>query len=559
MFEDLIPSASAQTSAPPPGLFDDLIPPAGAAGVPSQADAPSAPSDASSSARLFVDLIPNAAASGAAGAMSSETAPSVGSVLKQFAIGIPEGAMNMAGAVHDAMTGQMLQHAIVRGLFGEPDADALAPAMGKLLHDALPSALNPQNYPAHNLAERVARGVGEGMPAVAIPGGPIAGRILTQGLAGATGALAAEAAPEPYKDAAQLAGNLIGASIPALRSAIINAIKRVGVPPEHIDPADIEGLARSVTRRDLLTFKAFKRQVTGDAVERGFLTPEEVEQTYGKGTADEYRGSSTPENGPAPPPQSAERGGPGSVSPEGQQLPGPGENGGGSAGPVGASAEAASSSEPKPRGPERATGAEPLSPPEREASRANDTRTTPNASGSEEAVRSGEVTPQSVQKNLSDADDIGTTGPPPDQGHLPQDGAPSGAVSVSGRGEELPPRRQLPADRIKGYPEELGRGPIGDDGYALEGHHQGQVHGGVWVEITRTEHRLGKNFKRLHANTGQEKSKIDPNRRKREAYAFWSKDQREGRFDHLPRLPESEKIQMQDAAKARLKEQDGNN
>ena len=32
MFEDLIPSAQAQTSAPPHGLFDDLIPAGAAAG-----------------------------------------------------------------------------------------------------------------------------------------------------------------------------------------------------------------------------------------------------------------------------------------------------------------------------------------------------------------------------------------------------------------------------------------------------------------------------------------------------------------------------------------------
>lgn len=37
MFEDLIPSAPAQTPAPPPGLFDDLIPAGGAAGVASAA------------------------------------------------------------------------------------------------------------------------------------------------------------------------------------------------------------------------------------------------------------------------------------------------------------------------------------------------------------------------------------------------------------------------------------------------------------------------------------------------------------------------------------------
>jgi hypothetical protein len=29
MFEDLIPSASGQTPAPPPGMFDDLIPAGG--------------------------------------------------------------------------------------------------------------------------------------------------------------------------------------------------------------------------------------------------------------------------------------------------------------------------------------------------------------------------------------------------------------------------------------------------------------------------------------------------------------------------------------------------
>ena len=33
MFEDLIPSASGQTPAPPPGMFDDLIPAGGAVGT----------------------------------------------------------------------------------------------------------------------------------------------------------------------------------------------------------------------------------------------------------------------------------------------------------------------------------------------------------------------------------------------------------------------------------------------------------------------------------------------------------------------------------------------
>src|SRR5262249_10840519 len=104
MFEDLIPSAPAATPAPPPGMFDDLIP-AGAAG------------------------------GGAAGAMSSETDPSVGSVLKQFAIGVPEGALGMAGAAADAMTMRPVEHAIMSALYGQPMADELAPSHGKLLHD----------------------------------------------------------------------------------------------------------------------------------------------------------------------------------------------------------------------------------------------------------------------------------------------------------------------------------------------------------------------------------------------------------------------------------------
>jgi len=160
------------------------------------------------------------------------------------------------------------------------------------------------------------------------------------------------------------------------------------------------------------------------------------------------------------------------------------------------------------------------------------------------------------------------TGPPAEQTLLPQNGAPSGAVSVSRGGEPLPratpeasavaepeaampPRRKLPPDRIVGFPEERGKAPIGDDGHPVEGHHEGQVHGGTWIEITRTDHRLGKNFKKNHENTGQERSKIDPRRRKREAYGFWSRDYEDGRFHGLPKLIETEKIRLQEAAKMR--------
>ena len=142
MFEDLVPSAQAATPAPPPGVFDDLIPAgagadaaaAGKLAAPGGADEQALPrstagtdpgdesiqtpardgqlavalsgqsnarDDTSPSPGLFEDLIPagarnGAAGGGAVGGMSSETEPSVGSVLKQVAIGVPEGALNMA-------------------------------------------------------------------------------------------------------------------------------------------------------------------------------------------------------------------------------------------------------------------------------------------------------------------------------------------------------------------------------------------------------------------------------------------------------------------------------
>jgi hypothetical protein len=78
------------------------------------------------------------------------------------------------------------------------------------------------------------------------------------------------------------------------------------------------------------------------------------------------------------------------------------------------------------------------------------------------------------------------------------------------------------------------------------------VHGGVWEEITRTDHRLGKNFKRKHRNTGQKKSEIDRRRAEWEANQFRSQDHADGRFDHLPKLSETEKKKRRAAAKARL-------
>lgn len=451
MFEDLVPSAPAQTPAPPPGLFDDLIPAGGANGgragglfaAPGRADEQALPRstadtdpgdriieasqrngqlaagpagqpadrDATSAQTgLFDDLIPKAARTGAAaggavGGMSNETEPSVGSVLKQLAIGVPEGAMNMAGLAADAMSLRPVEHAIISALFGESTADALAPNHSKLLHEALPDVANPQNYPAHNLAERIARGVGEALPGAAIPGGSIWARLLTQAAAGGIGALAAEAVPESYKEAAQFAGNLVGASIPALRSAIFGAMKKLGVPPERLNPADIEGTAS------------------------GEIRP--------------------PNDRP------------------------PGESG------------------------------------------------------------------------------TGTTGPPPDQGQLPQNGAPSGAVSIFGG-----PVEQIPSHRLAGKPPKPGDPPIGDDGYPIELHHHGQMPDGPISELTRNDHRIGENYKLNHPNTGGNASLIDRVLFRSQRSDYWLEQWRSGRFDNLPELSETQIAELRRNSKVRMKSQE---
>ena len=58
----------------------------------------------------------------------------------------------------------------------------------------------------------------------------------------------------------------------------------------------------------------------------------------------------------------------------------------------------------------------------------------------------------------------------------------------------------------------------------MELHHDGQTQNGELKEMTRTDHRLGDNFKKNHPNTGQEPSKIDRNQAAKARRQHW-KDQ----------------------------------
>ena len=66
-----------------------------------------------------------------------------------------------------------------------------------------------------------------------------------------------------------------------------------------------------------------------------------------------------------------------------------------------------------------------------------------------------------------------------------------------------------------------GKAPMGDDGHPLELHHENQDPEGEKKTMTRTEHRLGDNFKKNHKNTGKEPSKIDRKEFKKEVERHW--------------------------------------
>ena len=74
---------------------------------------------------------------------------------------------------------------------------------------------------------------------------------------------------------------------------------------------------------------------------------------------------------------------------------------------------------------------------------------------------------------------------------------------------------------------EQGKSPIGKDGKPVELHHEGQKPTGNVKEMTRTEHRLGNNYKKNHPNANSEPSKINRKKFKRERETYWKEKVKE--------------------------------
>jgi A nuclease of the HNH/ENDO VII superfamily with conserved LHH len=71
-----------------------------------------------------------------------------------------------------------------------------------------------------------------------------------------------------------------------------------------------------------------------------------------------------------------------------------------------------------------------------------------------------------------------------------------------------------------------GKAPIGADGYPVELHHPGQKAGAV-QEMTRTDHRLGGNYRANHPEGNKIKSRINRAEAARQRREYWQQKARE--------------------------------
>ncbi|MBN4055075.1 hypothetical protein JYT15_01050, partial [Acidimicrobium ferrooxidans] len=92
---------------------------------------------------------------------------------------------------------------------------------------------------------------------------------------------------------------------------------------------------------------------------------------------------------------------------------------------------------------------------------------------------------------------------------------------------------KIPNKDLKGPPKKRGRPPKGSDGHSVELHHRGQRADSQLDEMTRTDHRLGSNFKKNHPNTGKKPSKIDRKEFAKDRKKHWQREWDSGRFKDL--------------------------
>lgn len=111
-------------------------------------------------------------------------------------------------------------------------------------------------------------------------------------------------------------------------------------------------------------------------------------------------------------------------------------------------------------------------------------------------------------------------------------GGGAGLLSKSG-GVTKGAGKKIPNCDLCGPPNKRGNAPIGKDSHPVELHHRNQNPKGPLDEMTRTDHRLGDNFKKNYSNTGQEASKIDRSAWRNEQKDYWKNEWDSGRFNDM--------------------------
>jgi uncharacterized protein RhaS with RHS repeats len=92
---------------------------------------------------------------------------------------------------------------------------------------------------------------------------------------------------------------------------------------------------------------------------------------------------------------------------------------------------------------------------------------------------------------------------------------------------------KIPNKDLKDPPGKRGNAPIGNDGHPVEIHHDGQKSSSPLVELTRTDHRGGENYKKNHQNTGERPSEIERKEWRKQQKQYWRNEWDKGRFHDM--------------------------
>jgi len=102
------------------------------------------------------------------------------------------------------------------------------------------------------------------------------------------------------------------------------------------------------------------------------------------------------------------------------------------------------------------------------------------------------------------------------------------ATMGRGSGIRVPRGLKLVPEKIVAPPAKPGKAPTGDDGHPVEIHHEGGKAKGPFREMTRSDHRLGDNYKKNHPD--KKPSEVNRKTFDKDRKEYWKEEVKRGRF-----------------------------